>query len=50
MSIVKVRTLGYDQKGVPVVEFKRTVMVWKRDFTPRRKLMERGMRFVGERQ
>jgi len=50
MSIVKVRTVGYNQKGVPVVEFKRTVMVWKRDFTPRRKLMERGMRFVGERQ
>jgi acyl dehydratase len=50
MGIVKVRTVGYNQNGVPVVEFKRTVMVWKRDFAPRRKLMERRMRFAGERQ
>jgi Acyl dehydratase len=50
MGIVKVRTVGYNQKGVSVVEFKRIVMVWKRDFTPRRKLMEREMRFAGERQ
>ncbi len=50
MGIVKVRTVGNNQNGVPVVEFKRTVMVWKRDFAPRRKLMERRMRFAGERQ
>jgi acyl dehydratase len=50
MGIVKVRTVGHNQNGVPVVEFKRTVMVWKRDFAPRRKLMDRRMRFAGERQ
>jgi hypothetical protein len=50
MGIVKVRTVGYNQNGVPVVEFKRTVMVWKRDSAPRRKLMERRTRFAEGRQ
>ena len=49
MGIVKVRTIGYNQNGVPVVEFTRTVLVWKRDFAPRRKLMERRTKLAEER-
>jgi len=40
MGIVSVRTRGYNQKGVPVIEFTRTVMVWKRSHAPRTKLLQ----------
>lgn len=33
-GIVKVRTSGINQKGQTVLEFARTVMVWKRDAAP----------------
>lgn len=47
MGIVKVRTVGYNQNNVPVIEFKRTVMVWKRDHAPRRRVLGRRMRLAG---
>lgn len=34
-GIVKVRTRGYNQDGQVVIEYSRTVMVWKRDHAPR---------------
>ena len=34
-GIVRVRTRGYDQDGQVVIEYTRTVMVWKRDQAPR---------------
>ena len=34
-GIVKVRTRGYNQDGQVVIEYARTVMVWKRDHAPR---------------
>lgn len=33
-GIVKVKTLGYNQDGVIVIEFIRTIMVYKRDSLP----------------
>lgn len=36
VGIVTVRTQGYNQDGVVVIEFKRTVMVYKRGHVPRR--------------
>jgi len=36
MGIVKVRTLGRNQHGDVVIEYVRSVMVWKRDFAPSR--------------
>jgi acyl dehydratase len=33
-GIVTVRTRGYKQDGTVVIQFKRTVMVWKRDHAP----------------
>ena len=33
-GIVKVRTTGVNQDGVTVIEFERSVMVWKRDRAP----------------
>lgn len=33
-GIVKVRTTGINQDGVAVIEFERSVMVWKRDHAP----------------
>jgi itaconyl-CoA hydratase len=33
-GIVTVHTRGYNQDGTVVIEFKRTVMVWKRDHAP----------------
>ena len=34
-GIVRVRTRGYNQDGQVVIEYSRTVMVWKRDQAPR---------------
>src|SRR5262249_41062991 len=34
VGIVKVKTVGVNQNGDPVIEFKRTFMVYKRGFTP----------------
>ncbi len=34
MGIVKVRTIGYNQDGVVVIEFVRTLLVYKRDHGP----------------
>lgn len=34
-GIVKVRTRGYNQHGQVVIEYARTVMVWKREKAPR---------------
>jgi itaconyl-CoA hydratase len=33
-GIVRVRTTGINQDGTPVIEFKRTFMVWKRGHVP----------------
>jgi itaconyl-CoA hydratase len=33
-GIVTVKTRGYNQKGVPVVEMQRTILVWKRAHAP----------------
>jgi itaconyl-CoA hydratase len=35
MGIVTVKTTGYNQDGATVIEFKRTVMVYKRGQVPR---------------
>ena len=34
MGIVKLRTTGFNQEGTVVIEFLRTVMVYRRDHTP----------------
>ena len=34
-GIVQVRTTGFNQTGVVVIEFRRTIMVYKRDYAPR---------------
>lgn len=36
MGIVKVKTIGYNQDGVVVIEFIRTIMVYKRGHSPHR--------------
>ena len=36
LGLVKVRTRGTQQEGKLVIEYSRTVMVWKRAFAPRR--------------
>lgn len=36
VGIVTVKTTGFNQKGVTVIEFKRTVMVYKRGHVPTR--------------
>ena len=33
-GIVKLRTMGYNQDGVVVIEFKRTILVYKQDHAP----------------
>lgn len=38
MGIVKVKTIGFNQDGVVVIEFKRTIMVYKRAHAPARQL------------
>ena len=35
VGIVTVKTIGSNQDGTPVIEFKRTFMVWKRGFVPK---------------
>jgi acyl dehydratase len=35
-GIVRVRTTGMNQQGVPVIEFTRTFMIWKRGHVPGR--------------
>jgi len=45
VGIVTVRTTGYNQDGVVVITFKRTIMVYKRGHAPtipRPKLAESG--------
>ncbi len=37
-GLVKVRTRGLQQEGKVVIDYVRTVMVWKRAFAPRREL------------
>ena len=34
MGIVKLRTTGFNQEGTVVIEFLRTIMVYRRDYTP----------------
>ncbi len=34
VGIVRVKTTGVNQRGTPVIEFKRTFMVWKRGHVP----------------
>jgi acyl dehydratase len=34
MGIVKLRTTGFNQEGTVVIEFLRTIMVYRRDHTP----------------
>lgn len=36
-GIVRVKTTGVNQHGTPVIEFKRTFMVWKRGHVPRQR-------------
>lgn len=36
VGIVKFQTTGFNQKGVTVIQFKRTVMVYKRGHVPKR--------------
>ncbi len=40
-GIVKVRTRGVNQEGKVVIEYTRSVMVWKREHAPRRELFPR---------
>jgi acyl dehydratase len=35
-GIVRVKTTGMNQQGVPVIEFTRTVLIWKRGHVPGR--------------
>jgi acyl dehydratase len=37
-GIVKVETRGYNQDGVVVIRYRRSVMVWKRDHAPSQRL------------
>ena len=37
-GVVKVLTRGYNQHGDPVIEFRRSVMVWKRAHAPSREV------------
>jgi len=36
-GIVRVKTTGVNQNGTPVIEFKRTFMVWKKGHVPARR-------------
>ena len=40
MGIVKLKTIGYNQDGVVVIEFKRTILVYKRGHEPMMKRPE----------
>jgi len=46
MGIVKVKTIGYNQNNVPVIEMKRTIMVWKKQYAPRLKTRDKRIRFA----
>ena len=35
VGIVRIRTVGYNQDGTPVIEFLRTIMVYRREHLPR---------------
>jgi len=48
MGIVKVKTIGYNQNNIPVIELKRTFMVWKKEYSPRRKTLEKRIKFAEE--
>jgi acyl dehydratase len=37
VGIVRVKTTGVNQRGTPVIEFKRTFMVWKRGHVPQKR-------------
>jgi itaconyl-CoA hydratase len=37
VGIVRVKTTGVNQDGTPIIEFKRTFMVWKRGHAPRQR-------------
>ncbi len=41
-GIIKVRTSGINQDGATVIEFERSVMIWKRDHAPRMDLFPGG--------
>ena len=34
VGIVRVKTIGVNQHGTPVIEFMRTFMIWKRGHVP----------------
>ena len=46
MGIVKVKTVGYNQNNVTVIEMKRTIMVWKRQYAPRSKIQDKRIKFA----
>jgi acyl dehydratase len=37
VGLVKVKTIGVNQQGTPVIEFMRTFMIWKRGHVPGRR-------------
>jgi len=37
VGIVRVKTTGVNQRGTPVIEFKRTYLVWKRGHVPQKR-------------
>ncbi|MCS6785157.1 MAG: MaoC family dehydratase [Candidatus Caldarchaeum sp.] len=46
MGIVRFKTIGYNQDNVPVIELKRTVMVWKKQHAPRGRIIEKRIKFA----
>lgn len=34
-GIVQIKTIGFNQDGLVVIEFKRTIMVYKREYLPK---------------
>jgi len=40
MGIVKLKTTGYKADGTIILEMKRTIMVWKKEHSPRAKINE----------
>jgi acyl dehydratase len=39
VGIIRVKTTGYNQRGTPVIEFKRTIMVYRRGHVPVRPVL-----------
>jgi len=37
VGIIWVKTVGYNQKGEVVITFKRTIMIYKKDYAPKKK-------------